>query len=262
MTCPREEEAKTTVADEFRALTPAEFLSRYAEGERDFRRINLLRAELELIAAGRRAPPRASANLAERHNPLWADYRNVIDREFEWDAFGHFIPIELDELPPRDLASAVLSDARLDGSYLYPVDLRGADLRRVSLRNAILLDVDLRGADLSYADLRWATVRGNLADANLYMARLQRCSLAGCDLSGANLGRAKLRRSSLASSNLRGARLRYAHFDETILNGADLRGVDLVDVTFESVYLTGVTLDSSQQTDFLRSLRVALRSDT
>jgi hypothetical protein len=244
------------IADQFRALYPDELVKRYGQGERDFERINVLRTELEEIGRRRRRQLDVSPKMAERHNPLWADFRSPVDREFEWDAYGHCIPVEYDDLPMRDLRGAHLVEANLEGSYLYPVDLEGANLSHATLRNSIVLDVNLRGADLSYADLRWATVTGDLRDSNLYMTKLQRCSLAGCDLRGADLRRAKLRRASLAGADLRGSALANAHFDETRLIDADLRGVVLDGAALRSVIVDRVRIDDGQQADFLRALRV------
>ena len=242
------------------ALSPEELLTRYDSGERDFRKVNLLRAEIEHIASIRRSslePPESD----ERLNVLWSDFKNPFEREFEWDAYGRFIPIEYDDLlPPRDLRDADLHEIRLDGSYLYPVNLEGANLHRAALRRAILLDVNLRDADLSYADLRDATINGDLSGANLYMARLDRCLLQGAAV-GADLGRTKLRRANLAGLDLRGASLTNAHFDQTVLSGADLRGVVLTDVRLSTAYVDGVKLEQAQVEGFLESLCVVLDSN-
>jgi uncharacterized protein YjbI with pentapeptide repeats len=250
------------IGEEYRALYPDDLLAQYAAGERDFSRINLLRAELEDIAARRSPPPEAPRGVSEKYNPLWCDFRNPIDPEFEWDSYGSFIPTEFDDLiSPRDLSGACLSEVVLDGSYLYPINLANADLRASSLRNAILLHVDLRNANLSHADMRWAAVGGDLTGANLYMARLEHASLAGCKLRGADLRRSKLRGTNLEGADLRTARLAKAKFSETNLNGADVRGVDFDDVTLDSVYVSGMTLDVSQVGDLLKALRITLHDN-
>ena len=251
-----------STAKVFNALYPEELLEGYKAGERNFAKINLLREELEHILG-----PTASTDLVEpmytwldKCNPLWADFHNPIDRRFEWDAYGAFIPVEYDDLlPDRNLSGANLSNVNLEGSYLYPVDFSDANLNRANLRNAILLNVNLSGADLSYADLRHAIVwDGNLQGANLYMARLERCILNECDLREADLRRAKLRKANMTGVDLRKANLSKAHFDETALNGATLQDIDFHDVDLNSVYVTGVTINASQQLEFLKALRVDL----
>jgi uncharacterized protein YjbI with pentapeptide repeats len=251
-----------STAKVFNALYPEELLERYNAGERDFPRINLLRAELERILG-----PTTNTTLGEAEwtraggfNPLWDDFHNPLNRRFEWDDYGAFVPIECDDiLPDRDLSKANLTGINLEGSYLYPVNFSGANLHRANLRNAILHSVNLSGADLSYADLRRARVRGDLQSANLYMAKLERCTLKGCDLRGADLRRAKLQETNLANTDLRTANLSKAHFGRTMLNGARLQEVDFCDVNLDSVYVTGVTIDSSKWSEFLKALCIHLR---
>ncbi len=247
----------------FNALYPEELLERYSAGERNFARINLLRKELEHILG-----PTADTDLIkpaykwlDKFNILWADYRNPLPlgSRFEWDRYGSFIPVELDDsLPERNLSNANLSGINLEGSYLYPVNFCNANLAHANLRNTILHDVNLQGADLSHTDLRRSVVRGNLQGVNLSMARLEGCDLSGCNLQGANLQRTKLQKANLAGADMRQANLSKAHFERTVLNEAKLQGVDFKDVTLNSVYVTGVTLTISQQSDFLQSLRVRL----
>lgn len=218
-----------------------------------------MRVELEHIGAQRPQPLNAPPSRGDGRNPLWWDYVNPIDPEFEWDGHGHFIPIELDDLlPARDLHGVVLTDLSLDGSYLYPVNFDDSNLTRARLRDAIILDVSLRGADLSHADLRRSFIAGDLSGANLYMARLERSSLAGCNLNHANLGRAKLGGTDLRGADLRGANLSNAHFDKTVLSHATLIGVDFSKVRLNSVDITGATVDARQLSGFLAALRVVV----
>jgi uncharacterized protein YjbI with pentapeptide repeats len=253
------------VASSYNALYPEELIERYNAGERDFARINLLRTELEHILGSRTYNTLieyVSPSLLKRFNPLWADYRTPGANEFrifEWDSYGRFIPVEYNDLlPPRDLSGADLSGINLEGSYLYPVDLSNANLTGANLRNAILIDADLKGADLSRADLRRSLLEADLRDANLYMARLERAALCGSDMRGANLKRAKLKKANLSSTDLRGANLSKAHFDQTGLNWVNLQGVNLEDVELHNVFIRGVTIDASQQSNFLTALGIHL----
>lgn len=249
-------------AEFFNALYLNELLERYRGGERDFARTNLLREELEHILG-----PIVNTLLFEpvyawlrKVNPLWTDFHNPIDRRFEWDTYGAFIPIEYDGLlPDRDVSGVDLSDINLEGSYLYPVNFSGTNLQRANLRNAILHSVNLEGANLSYADLRRARVYGNLQGANLYMARLEGCVLNRCNLQRADLRRAKLRKTRMANADLRKANLDKAHFSETMLNGANLQEVDFCNVELDSVFVAGAIIDASQQLEFLKALQVRLR---
>ena len=101
------QEKVQTVIRAYKALYPEELVERYEKGQRDFRGINLFRAELEQIITQRFAqgqhitPPDASKDF----NPLWEDYRSCSwdDNNFEWDSYGYFIPEEFDDiLPIRD----------------------------------------------------------------------------------------------------------------------------------------------------------------
>lgn len=87
----------------FKALYPDELVTRYRAGERDFKGINLLRAELETIVGPTVVPfdswyfpPSATSGgtTNTRSCPLWAD-RFDVEGRFEWDLGGRFCPAEL-----------------------------------------------------------------------------------------------------------------------------------------------------------------------
>lgn len=260
------------VAARYKALYPEELVERYRNGERDFIGINLLRAELEHIFRVRqrqptsRGFPRLSTSDVPQWfansfdvavNPLWADYKDF-DREFEWDSYGTFVPTEYDDfLPPRDLSGLDLSGINLAGAYLYPVNLSGTNLRGADLREAKLFEADLSGAVLRHADLRRANLdRAILRGSDLYMAKLQRAALTSTDLAGANLKRSKLRKAFVTSSDLRGAHLEKAHLDRTWLSYSKLQDVEFSDVELWNCIITGVSIEASQQSDFLAALKV------
>lgn len=262
------------IATMYKALYPGELVDRYRKGERNFLGINLLRAELEHIFRVRQRQPMSigfprlvttevpqwfANSFDVAVNPLWADYEDF-DREFEWDSYGTFVPTEYDDLlPPRDLSGLDLSGINLDGAYLYPVNFNGTNLTGASLRKAKLFDADLGGAILRYADLRRSILASaKLQGCDMYMAKLQRTVLASTDLRHANLQRAKLRKAFITSSDLRGAHLDKAHFDRTWLNYSKLEDVDLRHVKLHNCVVTGVSIEASQQPEFLSALEVRL----
>lgn len=244
----------------YKALYPEELVERYKKGERDFRGINLFRAELEKIvadrfAAGRQVElPAASVEF----NPLWNDYRWSFESEFEWDLWGHFIPEEFDDiLPIRDLSYVDLRGIDLSGSYLYRVKLEGANLSNAVIRKGQVFDSEWAGVDLNHADLRRTWFRDvDMANANIYMARLNRTKFMSCRLKGADLGRAKLRKAWLVGSDLSNAKLKRAHFDQTWLSGSNLLNVDFDQVDFHNSIVYEVTLAKNQQRAFLSAMRI------
>ena len=255
------------VAKAYKALYPEELIERYDAGERDFEGVNLLRieleqilgprlnGELELIALGRNE----AGGLDPYFFDLWTDFCKPIEQRFEWDSYGRFIPSQLKELGLKDLGGADLSGINLAGAYLYPVSLTNANLSRANLRKVKLIDADLRGANLDHADLRYSILNhANLSGANLYMARLEGAKLSFADLRGADLRRSKLRKTAMNGTDLRGADLRKAHFERTWLNGAKLAGVNLQDVELHDACVTGVSITTSQQAEFLAALGIRL----
>lgn len=244
----------------YKALYPEELVERYKKGERDFRGINLFRAELEKIFAGRLAAGRnvELPPASEEFNPLWIDYRWNIEREFEWDWSGHFIPDEFDDiLPMRDLSHINLSGIDLSGSYLYRVKLESADLSRAIIRKAQVFDCEWDGVDLNHTDLRRTWFQGvTMINANMYMSRLNRTRFSSCHLQGTDLRRAKLRKTWLVWSDLTQAKLAKAHFDQTWLSGSNLSGVEFEDVDMQNTNTYEVTLTKGQQEGFLNAMRI------
>ena len=244
----------------YKALYPGELVERYNNGERDFRRINLFRAELEKIFTDRFADGRYIELPApyEDFNPLWNDYRRSFESKFEWDAWGHFIPVEFDDLlPMRDLSHVDLRGIDLSGSYLYRVKFEGANLSDAVIRKAQVFDCEWADVDLNHADLRRTWFREvDMVNANIYMSRLNRTRFSSCHLNGADLRRVKLRKAWLVWSDLTNAKLAKAHFDQTWLSGSNLSGVDFNDVDLQNTIVYGVTLADGQQEDFMKALRI------
>lgn len=246
----------------YKALYPEELVERYKKGERDFRGINLFRAELEKIFADRIAAGQyIELPSASEFNPLWMDYRGVIEREFEWDWSGHFIPDEFDDiLPMRDLSHIDLSGIDLSWSYLYRVKLEGANLSGAIIRKAQVFDCAWAGVDLNHSDLRRTWFRDvDMVNSNVYMSRLNRTRFSSCYLNNADLRRAKLRKAWLVWSDLTNANLAKAHFDETILSGSNLSSVDFNDVDLDNCIVYEITLADGQQKDLIKALKIRIK---
>lgn len=244
----------------YKALYPEELVERYNNGERDFRRINLFRAELERIFTDRIADGRyiELPTLSEDFNPLWTDYRWSLESEFEWDASGHFIPVEFDDLlPMRDLSHVDFRGIDLSGSYLYRVKFEGANLSDAVIRKAQVFDCEWANVDLNHADLRRTWFQEvDMVGANIYMSRLNRTRFSSCHLNGADFRRTKLRKAWIVWSDLTNAKFAKAHFNQTWLSGSNLSEVDFNDVDLLNTIVYGVTLADGQQEDFIKALHI------
>ena len=244
----------------YNALYPEELVERYNNGERDFRQINLFRAELEKIFTDRIANGRyiELPTPSEDFNPLWTDFYRSFESEFEWDASGHFIPVEFDDLlPMRDLSHVDLRGIDLSGSYLYRVKFEGANLSDAVIRRAQVFDCEWANVDLNHADLRLTWFREvDMANANIYMSRLNRTRFSSCHLNGADFRRAKLRKAWIVWSDMTNAKFAKTHFDQTWLSGSNLSEVDFNDVDLLNTVVYGVTLTDGQQEDFIEALHI------
>jgi Pentapeptide repeats (8 copies) len=128
-----------TSAEKIKAV--ADFLARYAAGEREFANINLSEANLSGV----------NLTLADLHNA-----------EFVWTNFKE----------------ASLYHVNLSGAKLRYADLSGAKLRSSNLQGTDFLNANLSGADLSWSNLNGANLTGaDLTDANLSNAILERVIL-------------------------------------------------------------------------------------
>jgi uncharacterized protein YjbI with pentapeptide repeats len=127
-----------------------ETLARYTDGERDFRRLALINADLSLANL-------SGANLSEA-NFLTANFSGA------------------------NLSKADLSKADLSGANLRGANLRGANLMDADLGATILGGADLSEAILIHADLHGAYLSG----AKFSRANLSEAILSGANLSGTN----------------------------------------------------------------------------
>jgi len=263
---------KARLVRDLGALYPAELLERYAAGERDFRGINLLRAEIEALADKIDArfynPPKrglAFGYWRETVSALWVDRRTPWEPLFHWagDGFEPLLEATWEEtedwpdVPVTDLSGAELSDINLQGAYLYRIDFSGAILRRAKLQAAVLIEVDFSAADLEKTDFREALAPGlKLNGANLTGARLERARLYAADFSEARLTRTRLRRANLGCTVWRGAALAGARFSRNNLVGSDFRGVDLANVNLADASVYGCLITPEQEASFLDALAI------
>ncbi len=153
-----------------------QLLTRYAKGERDFRRANLIDAKL--IGAKLIDAKLIDADLSG------ADLSGVNLRD------ANLIGVNLDR---ANLSGANLRNTDLDCANLSGANLRGADLDLAKLINAKLI-----GANLDRANLRGT----NLSDAALNFATLNDVNLSGVNLSGADFSGAKIGYTQLGRLSL------------------------------------------------------------
>ncbi|MBD2177045.1 pentapeptide repeat-containing protein [Pseudanabaena sp. FACHB-1998] len=204
-------------------LTPmnvATFQTKYAEGQRDFRYIQL------------------TGNAGDRLQGQ--DFSNI-------DLSGSVIE-------KLDLRQVILRKANLDNAKLNKIDLRGADLS-----NASLIEADLSLSNLAEANLTQAKLlRSNLSQVKLGSAILQKAdlmksNLSEADLNAANLNGAilvltNLRKANLTKANLRESNLAAANLSDAILDGADLTASDLRSAELHLTNLSNANLSGSNLT--------------
>jgi uncharacterized protein YjbI with pentapeptide repeats len=204
-------------------LTPMSVVTlqtKYAEGQRDFRYIQL------------------TGNAGDRLQGQ--DFSNI-------NLSGSVIE-------KLDLRQVILRNANLDNIKLTKIDLRGADLSNSSLIEADLSLSNLAEANLSQAKL----LRSNLGQVKLGSAILQKADLMksnlseadlnAANLSGATLVLANLRKANLTKANLRESNLAAANLSDAILDGADLTAADLRSAELQLTNLSNANLSSSNLT--------------
>jgi uncharacterized protein YjbI with pentapeptide repeats len=169
-------------------LDVAELLLRYARGERSFRGLEMLAADL------------SDQNLRE-------------------------IDLERANLSGTNLSRANLSKAALSGATLSPVNLVGANLVDADLCGACLEGADFTGANLAAANLSGASLRGaDLTDAILTGADLSYADLRSTKLVNGSLDETGLEAANLTGAVLQNTTFAGARMAETILGSLDLRG--------------------------------------
>ncbi len=163
----------------------AELQQRYAEGERNFRKANLMEANLQ------------GANLQEA-NLQEAKLRGAFLKESDLKAAN---------LSAADLQGANLNGAYLELTKLEKADLQGANLKGANLGGALLMGANLERADLTFADFSdtYMLAQGGSGGANLEGANLKGAELRGANLKGANLSGADLRGAKVKGAYPEGA---------------------------------------------------------
>jgi len=204
-------------------LTPiaaATLLAKYAEGQRDFRNIQLTGTQGDRLQG--------------------QDLRNI--------------NLSGSAIEKIDLRQINLKNANLDGIKLTKIDLRGADLSNSSLIDANLSFSNLAEANLTQANLlRVNLFQAKLGSAILQKAELMKTNLREADLNaanlnGANLVLANLIKANLVKANLRDSNLAAANLSDAILDGADLSLADLRSSELHLTNLSNANLSNSNLT--------------
>jgi uncharacterized protein YjbI with pentapeptide repeats len=212
-----------TIATSSPKLTPitaTTLLTKYAEGQRDFRNIQLTGAQGDRLQG--------------------QDLRNI--------------NLSGSAIEKIDLRQVILKNANLDNIKLAKVDLRGADLSNSSLIDANLSFSNLAEANLTQANLlRVNLFQAKLGSAMLQKAELMKTNLSEADLNaanlnGANLVLANLRKANLVKANLRESNLAAANLSDAILDGADLSLTDLRSAELHLTNLSNANLSASNLT--------------
>ena len=209
-----------TPSPKLTSITATTLLTKYAEGQRDFRNMQLTGAQSDRLQG--------------------QNFKNI-------NLSGSVIE-------SIDLRQVIFKNANLNGIQLTKVDLRGADLSNASLIDANLAFSNLSEANLSQANLlRVNLFQSKLNSANLQKAELMKTNLSEADLTsanlnGANLVLANLRKANLAKANLRESNLGAANLSEAILDGADLSSTDLRSADLHLTNLSNANLSLSNLT--------------
>ncbi|PZV14319.1 MAG: hypothetical protein DCF20_13040 [Pseudanabaena sp.] len=208
------------VTPKLTTITAANLQAKYAEGQRDFRYVQLTGSQSDLLQGQDFSNINLSGSVLER----------------------------------VDLRQVVFKNANLNGVKIVKVDLRGADLSNVSLIDANLAFSNLSEANLSQANLLRANLfQAKLGSALLSKSELMRSNLSEADLSsanlkGANLVLTNLRKANLAKANLSESNLGAANLSDAILEGADLSSANLRSADLHLTNLTNANLRSANLT--------------
>lgn len=209
-----------TTAPKLTPITSTSLLAKYAEGQRDFRSVQLTGAQGDRLQG--------------------QDLRNI--------------NLSGSVLERVDLRQVIFKNANLNGIQLVKVDLRGADLSNANLIGANLSLSNLSEANLSQANLlRVNLSQAKLGSAILQKAELMKSNLSGADLNSANLNGtnlvlANLRKANLVKANLKDSNLGAANLSDAILDGADLSSSDLRSAELHLTNLSNANLSSSNLT--------------
>jgi uncharacterized protein YjbI with pentapeptide repeats len=208
--------------------------AKYAEGQRDFRSVQLTGAQGDQLQGKDFSNIDLSGSLLER-----IDLRQIIFKNSNLNG----VKIVRVDLRGADLSNASLVDANLAFSNLTEANLSQANLLRANLfqaklGSALLPKAELMKSNLSEADLSSANLKGaNLVLTNLRKANLVKANLSESNLAAANLSDAILDEADLSSSNLRSAELHLTNLTNANLSFADLTSAKLVLIEFAGTNL-------------------------
>ncbi|MFZ4729253.1 MAG: pentapeptide repeat-containing protein [Pseudanabaena sp.] len=217
-------------------ITAATLQAKYAEGQRDFRYVQLTGIQGDRLQGQDFSNINLSGSVLER-----VDLRQVIFKNANLNG-AKIVKVDL---RGADLSNASLVDANLAFSNLTEANLSQANLLRANLSqsklvSALLPKAELMRANLSEADLNSANLKGsNLLLANLRKANLVKANLSESNLSAANLSEAILDEANLSASDLRSAELHLTNLSNANLSLANLTASKLILIEFAGTNFNG-----------------------
>ena len=243
-------------------ITAATLQAKYAEGQRDFRNVQLTGIQSDRIQGQDFRNINLSGSVLER-----IDLRQVIFKNANLNG----IQLVKVDLRGADLSNSSLVDANLAFSNLTEANLSQANLLRANLSqaklgSALLLKAELMKTNLSEADLSSANLKGaNLVLANLRKANLVKANLSESNLSAANLSDAVLDEADLSSADLRSAELHLTNLSNANLSSANFTAAKLILIEFAGANLNGANfrnaivenIGSIEAADFTNALNLA-----
>ncbi len=243
-------------------ITAATLQAKYAEGQRDFRYVQLIGNQGDRLQGKDFRNINLSGSVLER-----IDLRQVIFKNANLNG----IQLVKVDLRGADLSNSSLVDANLAFSNLTDANLSQANLLRINLfqaklGSAILQKAELMKSNLSEADLSSANLKGaNLVLANLRKANLVKANLSESNLSAANLSDAILEEADLSSADLRSAELHLTNLSNANLSSANLTAAKLILIEFAGTNLNGANfrnaivenIGSIEAADFTNALNLA-----
>jgi uncharacterized protein YjbI with pentapeptide repeats len=217
-------------------ITAANLQSKYAEGQRDFRNVQLIGTQDDRLQGQDFSNINLSGSVLER-----VDLRQVVFKNANLNS----IKIVKVDLRGADLSNTNLVDANLSFSNLTEANLSQANLLRANLSktklvSALLPKAELMKSNLSEADLNAANLKGaNLLLANLRKANLAKANLSESNLSAANLSEASLDEANLSSADLRSAEIHLTNLSSANLSLANLTAAKLILIEFSGTTFNG-----------------------
>ena len=252
----------TPIPPKLTPITATNLIAKYAEGQRDFRYVQLTGTQGDRLQGQDFSNINLSGSVLER-----VDLRQVIFRNANLNG----IKIVKVDLRGADLSNSSLVDANLAFSNLTESSLSQANLLRANLfqanlGSALLQKAELMKANLSEVDLSSSNLKGaNLVLTNLRKANLVKANLSESNLSAANLSDAVLDDADLSLADLRSAELHLTNFSNANLSSANLTAAKLILIEFAGTNLNGANfrnaivenIGSIEAADFTNALNLA-----